>query len=104
MSEKAVENNGSSAKRTLKILKLLKGKSLTGLSNNDIAKAINDSQANVTRACQVLVEEGLAEKLSNGRFALSTGMLQIAVAHQREMVGGMDRINEINQRVNAGAY
>jgi hypothetical protein len=31
-------------------------------------------------------------------------MLQIAVAHQREMVGGMDRINEINQRVNAGAY
>jgi DNA-binding IclR family transcriptional regulator len=104
MNEKAVENKETSAKRTLKILKLLKGKSLTGLSNNDIAQAIKESPANVTRACQALIEEGLVEKMPNGRFALSTGMLQIAVAHQREMVGGMDRINEINQRVNAGAY
>jgi DNA-binding IclR family transcriptional regulator len=104
MSEKAVENKESATKRTLKIIKILKGKSMTGLSNNDIAKAINDSPVNVTRACQVLIDEGLVEKTLTGRFVLGMSMLQIAVAHQREMSGVIDRVHEINQRVNAGAY
>ena len=98
------ERKESSSKRMLKILKLLKGKSLTGLSNKEIADAIDENAVNVSRACQSLIEEGLVEKMPNGRFCLSVGMLQIAMAHQREMSGAMDLIDEINQRVNAGAY
>jgi DNA-binding IclR family transcriptional regulator len=93
----------TSTRRAMRIIKLLKGRSFTGMSNNEIAQAIKESPANVTRACQSMIDEGFVEKLSNGRFALSTTMLQIAVAHQREMSGVIDRVGEINQRVNAGS-
>ncbi|SFQ51674.1 hypothetical protein SAMN05216177_1271, partial [Ectopseudomonas toyotomiensis] len=47
--------------------------------------------------------EGLAVKLDNGRFAPSIALLQIAQAHANEMGAAQHRINEINQRVLAGA-
>ena len=93
----------TSARRIMRIVKALKGRSFTGLSNNELATAIDESPANVTRACQAMIDEGFVEKLSNGRFALSTAFLQVAVAHQREMSGVIDRVGEINQRVNAGS-
>ncbi|MNR41590.1 hypothetical protein D3C85_1599920 [compost metagenome] len=52
---------------------------------------------------QVLIEEGLAVKLDNGRFAHSIVMLQIAQAHAEHMAGVNRRMNEINQRVAAGS-
>ena len=92
----------TSATRALKILKALKGHTLTGLSNNDLAKALDDTPSNITRAIDVLVSEGLVTKLETGRFSLSIQALQIAVAHAEEVNRANNRISEINQRIYAG--
>jgi len=93
----------SSATRVLRALKALKGYALHGLSNTELAQLTGDSPSNITRAMQTLIEEGLAVKLDTGRFAPGVALLQIAQAHAEEMARMQGRINEINQRVLAGA-
>ncbi|XKM14266.1 helix-turn-helix domain-containing protein [Orbaceae bacterium ac157xtp] len=92
----------TSASRALRVLKALKGYTLTGLSNGDIAKMIDESPVNVTRALQTLIEEGLVIKLDNGLFAHSVQMLQIAQAHAIHITKMQDQMTEINQRIAAG--
>ncbi|WP_113632184.1 helix-turn-helix domain-containing protein [Pectobacterium peruviense] len=92
----------SSGARILRVLKALRGHTLNGVSNSDLAKALDESPANINRALNTLIEEGMAIKLENGRFALGMQILQIAVAHSNEMSRAQERINEINQRVLAG--
>lgn len=94
---------GSSARRALAVLRILKGHTLNGLSNGEIAKALGDTPVNITRALDVLTDEGLVNKLETGRYAHSIGMLQIAQAHADEMDRAQYRIKEINHRVAAGA-
>ncbi|MGH8384495.1 MAG: helix-turn-helix domain-containing protein [Pseudomonas sp.] len=93
----------SAAARVLRVLKALKGHTVTGLSNTELAQLAQDSPSNITRAMQTLIEEGLAVKLDNGRFAHSVGMLQIAQAHAEHMARLTDRMQEINQRIAAGS-
>lgn len=91
------------ALRVLRVLKALKGHSLHGLSNGELAKALDESPANITRYLATLVDSGLATKLDTGRYAPGIALLQIAQAHANEMANAQNRINEINQRVLAGA-
>lgn len=93
----------SAAARVLRVLKALKGHTVTGLSNTELAHLTQDSPSNITRAMQTLIEEGLAMKLDNGRFAHSVGMLQIAQAHAEHMARLQGRMQEINQRIAAGS-
>ena len=86
-------NTSSSGIRILRVLKALRGHALNGVSNG----------ANINRALNTLIEEGLALKLENGRFAPGIQLLQIAMAHSNEMARAQDRINEINQRVISGS-
>ena len=92
-----------SALRVLRVMKALKGQSLHGLSNGELAKALNESPANITRCMDTLIEAGLATRLETGRFAPGMALLQIAQAHANEMANAQARINEINQRVLAGS-
>lgn len=92
-----------SALRILEIIKLMKGRSLTGLSNGEIAKALATSPQNVSRDLATLVEAGFAAKLDGDRYALSVAVLQIAVAHQLEVQAAQQKIDELSQRVLAGA-
>lgn len=94
----------TSAIRVLRVLKALKGNALHGLSNTELAQLTDDSPSNITRAMQTLIDEGLAVKLDTGRFAPGIALLQIAQAHAEEMARMHGRINEINQRVLAGAH
>ena len=87
----------------LGVLKALKGHTVTGLSNTELAQLTKDSPSNITRAMQTLIEEGLAVKLDNGRFAHSVAMLQIAQAHAEHMARLTQRMQEINQRIAAGS-
>ena len=87
----------------LGVLKALKGHTVTGLSNTELAQLTKDSPSNITRAMQTLIEEGLAVKLDNGRFAHSVAMLQIAQAHAEHMARLTQRMQEINQRISAGS-
>ncbi|MDD3310980.1 helix-turn-helix domain-containing protein [Pseudodesulfovibrio sp.] len=93
----------TSLRRGLRILKCLKGKTMSGLANGEIAKALDESAVNISRALDVLVEEGWVSKLETGRYALSIAALQVAQAHADEMARAQNRIMEINQRVLAGA-
>ncbi len=93
----------SAAARVLRVLKALKGHTVTGLSNTELAQLTGDSPSNITRAMQTLIEEGLAVKLDNGRFAHSVGVLQIAQAHAEHMARLQYRMQEINQRIAAGS-
>jgi DNA-binding IclR family transcriptional regulator len=90
--------------RVLNTLKALRGQSLNGLSNSELANRLQDSKANVNRSVNTLIAAGLAVRLDSGRFALSVAMLQIAQAHADEMARAQNRIHELNQRVLAGAH
>ena len=92
----------TSAKRTLKILKALKGHTLNGLSNSELANGLNETPSNITRAIDTLITEGLVTKLETGRFALSIQALQIAIAHAEEINKKSNQIIELNQRIHAG--
>ncbi len=92
-----------SALRVLRLVKALRGHSLHGLSNGELAKALGESPANITRYMSTLIEAGFATKLDTGRFAPGIALLQIAQSHADEMSRATARISEINQRVAAGA-
>lgn len=89
--------------RGLSVLATLKGASLTGRSHKDICTATGLSTATVSRLLQTLVDESWAMQLDNGRYALSVRALQIAQSHANEMSRAQDKINELQQRVHAGA-
>ena len=98
MSKEFARTSESGA-RCLRVMKALRG-----LSNSDIAKALNIPPSAVTRCMNTLIAEGFATKLDTGRFALSTSTLQIAQAHADEMARATNRIHELNQRVAAGSH
>lgn len=89
--------------RTLRIISVLKGKTLSGLSNTEIAAATKIPAPTVSRILATMVDEGFAIQLDNGRYALGIRMLQIAEATAIELDKGQGRINELKQRVRAGA-
>ena len=89
--------------RTLRIINVLKGKTLSGLSNTEIANATKIPAPTVSRILAAMVDEGFAVHLDNGRYALGIRMLQIAQSHTEEMDKGKIRIAELEQRVYAGS-
>lgn len=93
----------ASAMKVLKVFKALRGHTLHGLSNGELASGLRESPSTVTRALHTLIAEGLVQKLDSGRYAHSVQTLQIAQAHANEMATATNRIAEINARVAAGA-
>jgi DNA-binding IclR family transcriptional regulator len=92
-----------SAGRAIRVMLALKGHSLTGLSNGELAQVTGESPATINRCLNTLIEEGVVIKLDSGRFALGTKILQMARAHENEMSRAQTRLDELNQRVLAGA-
>ncbi|MBJ8477195.1 MULTISPECIES: helix-turn-helix domain-containing protein [Acinetobacter] len=87
-----------SAEKVLKVLKALRGYSLQGISNRDLAEKLNESPSQITRALQTLVSEGLAKKDENDLYTLGTSVVQIAKQHLAEVERAKARIAEIEQR------
>jgi DNA-binding IclR family transcriptional regulator len=93
-----------SGAKVLKVLIALKGHTLIGLSNGELAKALKENPSTINRCLNTLIEAGLAIQLDTGRFAHSVTLLQIAQAYTNEMSRAQSRITELQQRVNAGSY
>ena len=89
-----------SAEKVLKVLKALHGHSLHGLSNQDLAKQLDESPSQIHRALQTLISAGFAKQEENGLFTLGPAFIQIAKAHNAEMERAKARIAEIEQRTN----
>lgn len=85
-----------------RVFKALRGHTLSGMSNQELCRATGLNASAVTRIMQALIDEGLAEKRSDGRFALSVSTLQIAQAHALEIQRAQDRINELGHRISTG--
>lgn len=91
------------ALRALNIIKVLRGHTLTGLSNQQIAEAINEPASAVTLSLNSLERVGFVTRLENGRYAHSVLLLQIAQAHADHISRMQGKINEINARIHAGS-
>lgn len=94
----------NSAIRALRVLKALRGHSLNGLSNTQLANHLNETPTNITRALQDLIAENLVLRLDNGLFVLSIACLQIAVAHAEEVNRATNRIDEFKQRIAVASH
>lgn len=101
MSEKGKR---SPLARALQILKVMKGRTVNGLSLSQIAMAIENTPINTLRAIEMLVDEGFMQKLDSGNYALSTQFLQIAVEYHREMQKARSYLDGLEQRVQAGSW
>ena len=88
-----------SARRALRVLKALRGHTLAGLSNTELAKALGESPANLTRDLHTLNEAGIATRHETGRFAPSIAFLQYAMATAEELQRAQARITEIQARI-----
>lgn len=97
-------SNSTTITRAIRVMKALKGHSLNGLSNKELAAALDESPANITRALGVLASEGMVLRLESGRYAPGMQLLYIAQAFSNEMAAGQARIAELNQRVLAGSH
>ncbi|WKE65050.1 helix-turn-helix domain-containing protein [Gallaecimonas kandeliae] len=100
MSNANVSNTGL---RILRAIKALSGHALDGLSNAELAQALNIPPSAVTRLMATMAAEGFATKLDNGRFAPGMALLQVAQRTSNELAAANERINELTQRIHAGA-
>ena len=89
--------------RLLKVLKALKAHPLVGISNKEIADALNMSPVYVSRDLDDLIAEGLVQKLDNGRYGYSVQMLQIAERYRRDEERMRQRMDETRARVDTGS-
>ena len=94
----------NSAQRALRVIKVLQNNSFVGLSNKDIAQALNESPTNISRTPDVLKNEGFVIKLESGKFAFSSLFAQIAMRHAANMDKASAQINEMKQRLGTAAY
>lgn len=90
-----------SAVMVLKTMKALDGYTLTGLTVTELSKKLETSQVNVTRYLSALIAEGLVRRLESGRYALSTGMIQIAQTATGDLLKARDEINDTLHRIAA---
>ncbi|GJJ80778.1 MULTISPECIES: helix-turn-helix domain-containing protein [Pasteurella] len=94
----------NSAERVLRIIKVLQHNSFTGLANKELAEALDESPANITRTLDVLIREGFVIKLDTGKFAFSPLLAQIAMRHSVNMDKASHHIQELKQRVETAMY
>ena len=94
----------NSAQRALRVIKVVQNNSFVGLSNKDIAQALNESPTNISRTLDVLKNEGFVIKLESGKFAFSSLFAQIAMRHAANMDKASAQINEMKQRLGTAAY
>ena len=94
----------NSAQLAIRVIKVLQNNSFVGLSNKEIAQALNESPTNISRTLDVLKNEGFVIKLESGKFAFSSLFAQIAMRHAANMDKASAQINEMKQRLGTAAY
>lgn len=87
--------------KALRVMKALGGYSLEGRTNGELAKSLDETASSINRSLESLIHEGIAEKLSNGKFALSVQILGLAHKHAAEIEQAKQRIEELQGRIAA---
>lgn len=85
--------------RVLRLLSVLAGHEITGLTPAEIAKAQACSAPMVTRDLANLRAAGLAEQVpETGRWRLSPHIVQISLRHAAALSQARQRLDDITQR------
>lgn len=69
--------------RALHMLEVLSGELPAGLTNKDIAAALDCPPSYVTRTADTLIEKGWVERTPEGRFRITTRFSQLSVRSLR---------------------
>lgn len=96
MAEKETKN--AAAARCLRILAVLPGYALTGISNKALAVHLKTSPVNVSRALETLKQEEFAEKLENGLWGPTIKLLALCMAYSLHHEQQKVRREEVQQR------
>ena len=89
--------------RCLRILEKLCCHALDGMSNKELAAALKTSPANVSRDVDLLAALGWAEKLDNGRYAVTVKPLSIMRRYQLRVADVTARAVQFDRRIDARA-
>ncbi|MFW2003005.1 helix-turn-helix domain-containing protein [Acinetobacter ursingii] len=93
-----------SAGKVLRVIKALRGHSLSGVSIKELSESLGEPSSQVHRALQTLIDEGFAKQEPNGLYTIGTTLVQIAKAHDREIERAKARIAEVEQRSSINIY
>lgn len=89
----------SSQQRILKVIMILAGNEVDGLSPGEIAKGVGTTASNTTRTLSNLKHAGLAEQIqSTERWRLSPRIVQISLAYMNNIDKAESRLNETKNR------
>lgn len=91
-----------SAGKVLRVIKALRGHSLSGVSIKELSEQLGEPASQVHRALQTLIDEGFAQQLDDGSYALGNIMVSISHCHAQEIDRAQSRVSEHIQRVFAG--
>ncbi|GFM37707.1 helix-turn-helix domain-containing protein [Desulfovibrio psychrotolerans] len=98
------ESNANAATlRCLRIVEMMAGRVLDGLSNKDLADALRCPPPTVSRDLDTLMRAGWVQRLETGRWSLTPRPLQVAQAYSNHVTRTTTRIAELNQRIVSGA-
>lgn len=85
--------------RILRLINLLAGHEITGLTPGEIAKGQDCNASQVTRDLANLRAAGFAEQVpETGRWRLSPQIVQISVRHAAALGQARQRLDDITQR------
>jgi DNA-binding IclR family transcriptional regulator len=94
----------SAVSRSHKIVELLAGRCFDGLTNKELARALNTSAANVSRDLRALEHLGYVQQLEAGRrWTLTTRPLGIMEAYSRHYQALQDRMLLTTRNLQAAA-
>lgn len=102
MSAKPEDNRA--VRRVCRLQALLKGQSVKGVPLAVLARELKEPASTVLRTLEAMASEGMVTQLDNRFWALSILSLQIHASHLSEMERASARLNELQQRVAAGAH
>lgn len=103
MNKEAEARTTESAARVLRVMFAMKGHSLHGIGNGDLAKHLNLSPSTVTRLLTTMVQEGAAKKLDNGRYSLSVKVLGLSQSLWDELHNTQERMHDLKHSVLASS-
>ena len=88
-----------SQQRVLTVLLRLSGNEFYGLTPGELAEALGERPANITRDLANLKIAGLAEQIEDtGRWRLGPKLVQIAIAFRSHVERCQTKLDELDQR------
>ena len=96
----APDKSQAQTRRAVQILLTLAGHEVRGLRTSEVAKSIHCIASTTTRDLQVLMDEGVVERVPDQAdgWRLGPKLVQVAQAHVRGLARHRHELDEIEQR------